>query len=310
MSTNPSNAAAGGDIPAERQPSMSPAALVRVFLPYAALLAVLVAMFHLRGNNDTVAQFSQSIFRWIAIQWQSEDFANNWLMLPVAALAVYLKRDALRSCEKRPSWTGALFTVGCVAMHLVAYKANMSRISIVAFALAAWGLLLFPLGYLLLCVTSYHLVHFTMHLRLMACKLAEFLLQGAGIGVVRQGTVIFSDAGGGFLFDVADGCSGLRSLVVMTALAAPYAYFTLNGFFRKWALFLLSIPLAMVANALRIFTLSAVADLFGQRLAMTLYHDFSGYLVFIIALLLLMATGRVLEQDWKATCRKHFPRKS
>jgi exosortase len=132
---------------------------------------------------------------------------------------------------------------------------------------------------------------------------AEVLLHGAGIQAIRRGTVIYSGAGGGFQFDVADACSGLRSLVVMTALAAPYAYFTLKGHWRKWTLFALSVPLAMLANALRIFTLALVAELIGMRLAMSLYHDFSGYLVFVISVGLLMGTGSLLEIDWRARWR-------
>ena len=56
----------------------------------------------------------------------------------------------------------------------------------------------------------------------------------------------------------------------------------------------------MVANALRIFTLGVVAEWIGMKLAMQLYHDLSGYIVFFISLLLLIAAGSLLNQDWKA----------
>ncbi len=116
---------------------------------------------------------------------------------------------------------------------------------------------------------------------------------------IRNGTAIYSAAGGGFNFDVADPCSGLRSLVVMTALTAPYAYFTQKTTFKIWALFLLSIPLAMLANTTRIVTIALVAQAFGQDRAMALYHDYSGYLVFVVATLLMVSAGAMLNINYK-----------
>ena len=69
---------------------------------------------------------------------------------------------------------------------------------------------------------------------------------------------------------------------------------------RRVLLFALSVPLAMLANALRIFTLGVVAEWIGMKLAMQLYHDLSGYIVFFLSLLLLMGAGAILDQDWRA----------
>jgi exosortase/archaeosortase family protein len=91
----------------------------------------------------------------------------------------------------------------------------------------------------------------------------------------------------------------LRSLVVMTALAAPYAFFTQRDTPRKWALFLLSVPLAVVANVTRIVTIAVVAQAAGIEAAMRLYHDFSGYLVFAVAALLLVSAGRLVNADFR-----------
>ncbi len=282
---------------------------VALGLAIAAGIAVLFARY---GSDSNTAMEPQSIFRWIEIQWRFEDFRNNWLMLLVSAYVIYRKREELLSVPKHPSWIGFGVLAGSLLLHVAGYRAQLPRISLMmvigvtwgaCYAIWGWGVaraLLFPAGYALLCFTSYHLIHVTMRLRLVASQLAEVLLHGIGIEAVRQGTVIYSAAGGGFQFDVADACSGLRSLVVMTALAAPYAYFTLKGAWRQWTLFVLSVPLAMLANTLRIFTLALVAEWIGMKLAMALYHDFSGYLVFIIAIALLMSTGSLLETDWRA----------
>jgi exosortase len=156
--------------------------------------------------------------------------------------------------------------------------------------------LLFPAGYALLCFSASLLQDFTMPLRLCSSAIAEVLLDGVGIETIRGGTTIRSSAGGGFLFDVEDACSGLRSLTAMMALTAPYAYYTLRGgVWRKWVLFCFSIPLAMLSNSLRIFTVAAIAEWIGTDLAMMLYDDLSGYIVLIFSILLLIATASFLQ---------------
>ena len=130
------------------------------------------------------------------------------------------------------------------------------------------------------------------------------MLNGIGIAAQRTGTAIYSAAGGGFSFDVADPCSGLRSLVVMTALAAPFAYVTQKTNLKRWLLFALSVPMAMFANTIRIVTIAVVAQVFGQDRAIGLYHDYSGYILFFAATLLLVGTGALLNVDYKKVLSK------
>lgn len=282
---------------------------------FLAIAAAVWVLFDARGSDSNTAVDSRSIFRWLTTQWKHENFKNNWVMLLVSAYAAYRQRDTLARARKAPSPFGMGVVLASLALHVIGYRTQQPRISLMSLVGVGWGAcyalwgwtvaktLLFPAGYALLCFSSSLLMGVTMPLRLMASQLAEVLLHGIGIEAVRKGTVIFSNAGGGFQFDVADACSGLRSLIVMTALAAPYAHFTLKGLWRQWALFLLAVPLAMLANTLRIFTLAIVAEGVGMKLAMSIYHDFSGYLVFILAIALLMATASLLEIDWRTRWR-------
>jgi len=208
-------------------------------------------------------------------------------------------------------------------VHVVGYQSQLPRLSLGSTVGVLWGLplaiwgpgvaraLAFPACYLLLCFMSSLLVEVTMPLRLMASEIACALLQGVGIGAERVGTVVMSDAGGGFSFNVADPCSGLRSLVTMTALAAPYAYFTLRSNAKRLVLFALSVPLAMLANALRIFSLGVVAEWIGMKLAMQLYHDLSGYILFALSILLLVAAGSLVDRNWRTLlCKLASKRRS
>lgn len=295
---------------ADRLKNYKPNPIRMLFFAIAVIAAFW--LFIRYGSDSDVALEPSSIFGWVAIQWKNENFKNNWIMLLFSGYVIYRNRKALAEAEIKPSPLGLLVIATSLAAHILGYRTQLPRLSLGATVGVFWGipyaiwgwqaakLLIFPAAYAFLCFCGSLLMEVTMPLRLMASGLAVTFLHGAGIEAVRRGTVVFSAAGGGFQFDVADACSGLRSLIVMTALAAPYAYLTMKGFWRQSILFAMSIPLAMLANALRIFSLGLVAEWIGMELAMILYHDLSGFLVFFLSLLLLIGTGSIIQIDWRA----------
>ena len=293
------------------------------WITFLLCIAATTWLFMFYGSDSDVANEPTSIFKWISMQWAFENWKNNWIMLIVAAYVIFFNRKKLAETESSYSAIALLVLAGSLATHIIAYRSQLPRLSCAAVvgvywsvAWAIWGwkiarILWFPAAYSLLCFCSSLLMDVTMPLRLMASQLACFFLHGVGIQAVNQGTVVYSTAGGGFQFDVADACSGLRSLIVMTALAAPYAYISVRGTWRQMTLFAMSVPLAMLANALRIFSLAVVAEVLGMKLAMTLYHDLSGYIVFFLAIGLLIVTARILEIDWrKKLCAIKFKKRS
>jgi len=285
---------------------------------------IFIAMFHWLGNSRSVQMESSSLFAWIGRQWLESggDFSHAWMMPLLSLWFVWVKRREIADSEKSASRLGLTVVVLSLLLHWVAFRAQQPRVSLVALVGLVWGIpfylygwpvaraLVFPCAYLLLCFTSYFLYYFTFQMRLLANAISAFLLNGIGISTHRVGTAIYSAAGGGFHFDVADPCSGLRSLVVMMAMAAPYAYVTQSTNVKKWALFMLSLPLAIVANATRIVTIAVVAESFGSDVAMKIYHDYSGYLLFLIATALLISAGALLNKpirSWSPHVREKGP---
>ncbi|MBT3293887.1 MAG: exosortase/archaeosortase family protein [Verrucomicrobia bacterium] len=274
-------------------------------------LALVIILFHFWGNRSSVAMESPSLLRWIMAQWTHAggDFSHGWIMPIISLGVIAMRRRELLAAPRRQNGYGMLLVIFCLALHWAALRAQQPRVSLVALATLLWAIplylygwafarwLLFPYGYLMLSFTSYLLVAFTFPLRLTASGLSTHILNGLGIAAIRHGTAIHSAAGGAFNFNVADPCSGLRSLAAMTALAAPFAYMTQRTALKRWTLFLLSVPLAMLANTARIVTIALVAEGFGQDKAMALYHDFSGYLVFVLATLLMIGAGATLNID-------------
>ena len=83
------------------------------------------------------------------------------------------------------------------------------------------------------------------------------------------------------------------------ALTSLYGYVTMDRSWKKWLLFLSSIPLAVLGNLARITTVALVAQGFGQDWAMKIYHDYSGYIVFSLAILCMIALGASLNLHYR-----------
>jgi exosortase/archaeosortase family protein len=161
--------------------------------------------------------------------------------------------------------------------------------------------MLFPASFLAFTIPmSSFTDFFTIHLRILGSSIATGVLNGVGLHVERSGTALFSRvAGAEFSVDVADPCSGIRSLFAMMALTAAYAHFTQKTLLQKWALFACAIPLAMIGNMFRIFSICLVAVWFGQEVATGFYHDYSGYIVFVVGVLLMIQAGALIEKGGK-----------
>lgn len=295
------------------------AALQREDLVRAGLTAVIVALiyaiFHYQGNTTEVAMFGRSALGWMIRRWDDAvsyggDYSHGWLIPLVSIAILWMRRNELRLAPKEVSRVGLALVVLGLLCHWLGAKGQQTRLSLFGLVLLTWAIpfyfygwrvakiLIFPCAYLVFCIPLNFLDSVTFPLRIFATIVSTSLLNGLGIAAERSGSAIYSMAAGGFSFDVADPCSGIRSLLAMTALTAVYAYFTQKTLMKKWLLFLSSIPLAIVGNVARITTVAVVAEAFGEKLALGLYHDYSGYIVFSVAIALMIGAGAMLNLDF------------
>ncbi len=290
---------------------------ITLFSVIAVLLGIL---YHYQGNTTHVSSYGVSAIKWMASVWNAHgfegDYSHGWL-IPIVSLAViWLKRAEFFKIETRVShWGLAVFILGLL-FHWLGAKSQQTRISLFGLITILWGIpfylygwqvariLIFPCAYLIFCIPLNFLNTLTFPLRIFMTIATNGFLNGVGIEATRTGSSISAAVGGGFDVDVADPCSGLRSLLALTAIAAVYAYFTQRTLVKKWALFLMSIPLAVIGNLARIVTIVLVAGTFGEEIATGLYHDYSGYIFFTIAVSLMIGIGNLLSSDFKAELRK------
>jgi exosortase len=245
-----------------------------------------------------------------------EDMSHGYVVPFVSLWVLWRQRRELRAAAGAPSLAGVAWTAFFLAIAWFGGRGLQSRIEQVscigliwALPFAFWGrgverLMRFPAMFLLFTVPiSSFLDFFTIHLRIFSTVMATGLLNGFGVAVERSGTALFSHVPGGtFNVDVADPCSGIRSLFAMMALTAAYAYFTQKEAWRKWVLFACSLPIAMIGNMMRIMSICVVAVWFGQEAATGYYHDYSGFVIFVVGVCLMFQAGEWIKK-WNVSSK-------
>jgi exosortase len=268
----------------------------------AGIGAALWVLFHLQGNSASVDAYSRSAFRWMVALWhyRDYDFSHGWIIPLVSLFVVWQRRRELRE-GATGEWRPALIAIaGCLLLHALGLRTQQTRLSLFAFIGLLWSipaylagprvarLLIFPCAYLIFCIPFTFFDVLSFRLRLVGAGVSCALLNGVGIETVRNGTALLSSAGSGFALDVADPCSGLKYFMSLNALTAAYACLTQKTLLKKWLLFLSATPLAVGGNVVRITGIAVIARLFGQDFAAGIYHNWSGYIVFIVAVLLML----------------------
>ena len=259
---------------------LSPAAQMEIAF-WAVVAGGLFFLFHLHGNSQEIATCRRSLFLWLRSRWTG-DYAYC-MFLPLASLAaVWMRRRDIAAAPRRADGRGVPVVALALVLHWVGVLAQQPRLSAAGFIVLLWGLpfllygyglarwLLFPCGYLFLAIPLNYIDSMTAPLRLCATTVSAGILNGFGLEVQRVGSGLFSGAGNAFAFNVAPECSGLRSLLAMTALMAFYAWYSQPTLLKKWTLFLFCIPVAIVANICRIILVVIVAAFFGQKTTINL----------------------------------------
>jgi len=280
----------------------------------AAMLAVLL-VFHFYGVTVWKGDSGRSLFGWLYFMWSREstdavDYSHG-LVIPLVSLwLLWRQRQALLAvlADPKPHGLGAGLLAMALMMHGAGLRMQIPHLSALGFIVALWGLawtfggrelagrVMFPLAFLGFAIPVSFLAQAMFPLRLFGSVVATELLNGLGIATRRVGTAVYSTAGQGFALDVADACSGIRSIMALMALTAAYAYVFRERNGERWLLFAMSVPIAAMANVGRIVTIAIVALLFGQEAGLKVYHDYSGYLVFVLTVLLVIAVNAAMDR--------------
>ena len=254
-----------------------------------------------------------SILTRLFLQWVHDPDFSHGVLVPIFALFVlWQDRKKLERIQSAPSWAGLpLVVLGLLVLVLGVLGAELfcSRVSLLILLAGliilfqGWKFfraVLFPWAFLFLAIPIPAIIfnHITLPLQSLAANLATSMLRLVGVPVLLHGNVIELAAE---QLEVAKACSGIRSLLSLVTLAIIYGYLTEN---RNWARVVLAcsaVPIAVVANGLRVFGTGLLVQRWGSDKAEGSFHTAEGFLVFVVALIMLYALHCVISSIWKGS---------
>lgn len=240
-------------------------------------------------------------------EWMHDDDMGHGLFVPiVAGWIIWQKREELaRQPVRFCKWGIPLLVLGGVQLiaATLGVELFLARaallVSLAGLILTVWGsavlrTLAFPLFLLIFMIRIPAIIYnqITFPLQLLASSVAEVALNLVGIPVFREGNVLELPSQ---KLSVVEACSGIRSLLSLTFLSLVYGYFFENKRWTRILLFFATIPIAIAANAFRVTTTGILSE-YKRELAEGFFHAMEGWLIFIVALAILILFHTVINR--------------
>ena len=263
----------------------------------AALLSLLAASF-LFLYRDVIAK--------LVHDWSiDENYSHGFLVVPVALYLAWERRRNFAKAVAKPSLLGLVAIAVGLIMFLAGvlgaevFTTELSMLVTVAGSLLflfGWShlrVMLFPIAFLMLMIPLPAIIfnQITFPLQLLASRFGESTLVMAGIPVLREGNIIHLP---NTSLAVTEACSGIRSLISLLTLGIVYGYFMDSRTWVRWVIAISTVPVAIITNGLRVAGTGIGAHYFGAAAAEGFFHEFSGWLVFVSALIILFGFHRGL----------------
>ena len=243
----------------------------------------------------------------LVTRWYHEpDYTYGFFVPLVSLYLVWMKREKLLRAENRPSLWGAPVVAGALLLQFggtvanIGYFQGVSLVILIAgLALLLGGrqlllLLVFPIMYLWLMVPLPGAVYSALAgpLQRLASLGSVGILEVIGVPVYREGNV-FRLAG--ISLEVAEACSGLRSLIGLLSMGILLGYLITDKLWERIVLALSTIVIAVVANILRVAGTGILYEYAGPKYGQGFYHGFGAWIVFVIALAVLFVEASLLS---------------
>lgn len=246
--------------------------------------------------------FYYNTFVWLIESWLNNIYySHGFLILIISAYLIYRTRKELINIEKKQSQTGLILFITGLIIQNVATLFTIRFLSGLSLIIVIFGTVLylfgweftkkvsFPISLLLLAIPIPFIDMVAPPAQTISAVTSTNLANILNIPVYREGLLLYTPNG---IFEVALECSGLKSIISLLTLSIIYAFVLEGGLFMKSTIILSSIPLAMTGNILRIISMLAVANKYGQEVAINYFHDFSSLLLFSTVLMGLFLVGR------------------
>jgi exosortase len=236
----------------------------------------------------------------LVAQWNYDaDMGHGFFVPVIAGYIAWQKRSEIADRPAKPNWWGLVIVLWAALQLMIATLGAEVFLARTSFVISLIGAVLllggreylrifsFPLFLLFFMVPIPAIIYnqLTFPLQLIASSAAENAISLLQIPVIREGNVLELAEQ---KLNVVEACSGIRSLLTLTFLSLVYGYFLEKRTWLRVVLFLATIPIAIVANAGRVTLTGVIAD-FRPELAEGLFHEAQGWVIFMVALVFLIA---------------------
>ncbi len=246
--------------------------------------------------------------RFMVNSWQQvEEYSYGYFIPLISAFLIWQKSELLRQRELTGSWTGLLVIAVGLALGALGEMSAVRLFSQYGFVISLFGLsgcfigwrgtrvIAMPLAILFFMIPlpQFVLRELSQQLQLISSEIGVALIRLFGISVFLEGNVIDL---GSFKLQVVEACSGLRYLFPLMVLGFLAAYFFQGAWWKRALIVVSTIPLTIVINSLRIGLIGVTVEYWGSSMAEGLLHDFEGWFMFMVCLLLLVGEMMVLAR--------------
>jgi exosortase D (VPLPA-CTERM-specific) len=244
-------------------------------------------------------------------QWyHDENYSHGFIVPLIAGYFLYTRWDELKDTTVIPRNVGLLVILFGLFQLLVGwlgteyFSMRSSLIVILAglvlylFGTAVFRIALLSIAYLFFMIPIPYIIYdaVAFPLKIFVTKVSVLILKMIGIVVMREGNIIMFPA---LTLEVADACSGIRSLISLLALAVAFAFFLRISPWKRWILICAAVPIAIITNAVRVIVTGILAQYWGAKAAEGFFHEFAGMVVFAVAMVMLVSLGTLLGRGKK-----------
>ncbi|MDX1979042.1 MAG: exosortase/archaeosortase family protein [Bryobacteraceae bacterium] len=249
------------------------------------------------------------ILNQLVMQWTYDEDMGHGFFVP--ALAVYIawqRKEELMAQALKPNMLGLLVMTLAAAQSIAGTLGAELFTQRVAFVFSVIGAVLYLGGWKAIRILSFPLFllffmipipaiiynQITFPLQLIASQVAETTLSVLGVPVVRDGNILELPSK---RLSVVEACSGIRSLLSLSFLSLIYGYFFESRIWMRWLLFVATVPIAITANASRV-TMTGLLSEVNVEYSRGVYHSLSGWVVFVVAMVILLAFHQVASRTY------------
>jgi exosortase len=243
----------------------------------------------------------------VGVWYTDGNYSHGFLIVPLAIYLAWERRAILAATPVLPAAFGLIVVAGSLVLlvgGLLAAEPFLARVSIIGYVAGAilflfgWKMLRelqFPLAFLLLMIPLPAIIFdkIAFPLQLLASNVGEYSISSMNIPILREGNVLFL---ANATLEVAEACSGIRSLVSLFTFGLVFGYIVDRRIWVRAVIAFSAIPVAILANGMRVAGAGVAAHNYGPAGAEGLFHEISGWLVFLVASLMMLGLHRLVRR--------------